>query len=598
MGRPQDDLHINKPDNLPTGTIDYQRINKPIVSVNTILLLLLLLTTVLYARTLHYSFVSDDWSQIVFNQRIQSWHNFPDLFARHLWAQQLSAAHGNYYRPLLLVWMLVNYAMVGPNAAGWHATSLVLQLLAGLLVWRTALAITGDFRAAIVATAIFLLHPLAVESTVCISDANDPLCLIFLLTSFLVFLNRQRWRAWMACTISLMLYALALLTKEIAVGFCAVIFIYEVLYRAAGAREHSRRRALQAAAPYAGVAILYLAVRRLAIGTTIVQATPAASVSTFFLTLPSVLWTYLHHFFVPVNLAIYYDTPYVQHAGSRQFLLPIVAIVAVGGVLYMSWRRTRSRALLLGLAWSLLMLAAPLYGTAYFGKLGLVHDRYFYPALAGIGISVGAVVGPYLRRRPVAIAAAALAITLVVLSFQQQVYWKDNEALFSRATEVAPNTAIPYLVMAGIRDSQGRTKEAATLAKHAFAIEPDALPSLTFAASMADRAGKTAEEEALLETAITRYPSRPEPHVMLAQLRFRQSRSEEAFAEFNKAVDLFPDNLNYRLDLARAYLGQNNVRSALAEYKSALAIAPQESGLRSLIDRLELREADDSAAGE
>src|SRR5215208_6705604 len=104
---------------------------------NTALIALLLLTTLLYARTLAFGFVYDDTSQIVVNPRIQSWHHLPSYFTQHLWAHNIPAANGNYYRPMLLVWLLLNYSLFGGTAMGWHVTSLLLQLAAGVMLFRT-----------------------------------------------------------------------------------------------------------------------------------------------------------------------------------------------------------------------------------------------------------------------------------------------------------------------------------------------------------------------------------------------------------------------------------------------------------------------------
>ena len=568
------------------------------ISPSTIFLLLLLFTTVLYARTLQYSFISDDFDQVVANTRIQSWHHLPSFFTRHLWAHMISASQGNYYRPMLLVWMLVNYTLFAGNSVGWHATSLLLQLLAGFLVWRTARALTSDNWVSIIAAAIFLLHPLAIESTVAIADANDPLCLVFLLASFLAFLklggktfprasNRSHWRPWLATLASLALFGLALLTKEIAIGFCGFIYLYAALYPCQSARWASWLSALRTAMPYAAVAALYLIVRRLVLGATVLCAEPVASVTTFLLTLPSVVWTYLRHFLLPANLALYYDTPYVLDASSQQFWKPTLALFIFTGLIYLAWRRTRSRVFLLGLGWGLLLMAPALYGIAFFDNIGLVHDRYFYPAMAGLGISTAVLIGPRARRKPAAVAVAVVTTVLCVLTFQQQPYWRDNEALFSRAVQVAPRSSNPLVALAGIRFSQGRTEEATALANKALSLDPDGFTNLMFSAFLADQRGDAAQAELYLATAIAVRPACAEPHVALAQLRFRQSRDEEGFTEFNKAIELYPNNINYRLDLAKAYLQRHDVPSAISQYKAALVIAPQESELRSAIARLE-----------
>ncbi len=556
-------------------------------SPTALVLLLLLLTTLLYARTVRYSFISDDYSQIVFNTRIQSWRALPEFFTQHLWAHELAPSQGNYYRPLLLVWMLLNYSLFGANPVGWHATSLLIQLAAGFLVWHTARALTDDNWVAIIAAAIFLLHPLAVESTVEISDANDPLCLCFLLAAFLLFLNRSHRRAWLSTAASVALFALALLTKETAIAFAGVVFVYALLFPPERLRGGALRGAMRACMPYAGVAVLYLMVRHFVIGATVLRARPVVSMTTFFLTLPSVAWTYVRHFFLPTKLAVFYDTPYVLHPEWRQFWLPTLILGCIAGLLVLGWKRTRSRVFVLGLSWTLLLLAPSLYGIAYFGNLGLVHNRYLYLPMAGICISAAVLVAPFLQSKRVAVAAAAILVTLGVLTFQQQSHWKDNEALYSQAVQVAPRSPYPWLALAEVRERQGRTAEAIELADKGLELDPNYFTGLLLRASLAEQVGDTAEAERALVTASAVRPGRPEPHVLLARLRFGQSRDAEGFAEFNKAVELFPNNLDYRLELGRTYLQHNDVPSAIAQYRAAQRIAPAEATLPRFIASLE-----------
>src|SRR5712671_5191142 len=81
-----------------------------------LLYLLLACGALLYARSLAYEFVYDDFGQIVTNPRITAWHYLPSYFTEQLWAGIQSAS---YYRPLLLVWMQLNHFLFSLNPFGW-----------------------------------------------------------------------------------------------------------------------------------------------------------------------------------------------------------------------------------------------------------------------------------------------------------------------------------------------------------------------------------------------------------------------------------------------------------------------------------------------
>ena len=79
-------------------------------------LLLLGLSLLIYAPTLAFDFVHDDWTQVVGNYRVQSWEYFPSYFTEHVWAHLFGVEQANYYRPLFLVWTLLKSCSTCPIA--------------------------------------------------------------------------------------------------------------------------------------------------------------------------------------------------------------------------------------------------------------------------------------------------------------------------------------------------------------------------------------------------------------------------------------------------------------------------------------------------
>src|SRR3954464_1722278 len=153
-----------------------------------LLILLLAGGALLYARSLAYNFVYDDFIQIVANPRVTSWTYAPSYFTEQLWA---GVQNASYYRPLLLVWMRLNNALFGFNPVGWHAASIALHLAATALAFLLARRILQDARAALLVAAIFLLHPLQVESVAWPSAANESLAAIFIFACYLFFLKSR-----------------------------------------------------------------------------------------------------------------------------------------------------------------------------------------------------------------------------------------------------------------------------------------------------------------------------------------------------------------------------------------------------------------------
>src|SRR5882672_7255768 len=90
-----------------------------------------------YAGTARFGFIYDDVFQIVQNPRLESWRFLPHYFTQHFWAHVPGAA-ANLYRPLFLVWLLLNNQVFGHEPAGWHLATVLLHVGATVLMYRVA----------------------------------------------------------------------------------------------------------------------------------------------------------------------------------------------------------------------------------------------------------------------------------------------------------------------------------------------------------------------------------------------------------------------------------------------------------------------------
>ena len=200
----------------------------PEVSQALLPILILTATLVVYLGTLQFEFVYDDLGQIVTNPLVHSWSYLPVYFRANVWAQ--SFVVGNYYRPIFMVWLLLNYTVFGLQPFFWHLTTVGLHVTATWLVFVLVERLTRDRRAAGIAALVFGLHPVHLEAVAWVSGLTEPLLAVFCIPAFLAYLNyreRERSPRWLA--ISLLLYTVALFTKETAVILPALIVAWELI---------------------------------------------------------------------------------------------------------------------------------------------------------------------------------------------------------------------------------------------------------------------------------------------------------------------------------------------------------------------------------
>ncbi len=136
---------------------------------------------------------------------------------------------------------------------------------------------------------------------------------------------------WVA---SFVLLASALLTKEMAVVFAALVGIYAWLHPAEGKTSFAKRTigAVIEAAPYAVITIGYTLLREHALLHTTGQFDPNHGMIDVARTLPLVLSIYLRQLLIPIGITGLYYTPYMTSAILSQLLLPalVLAVVVLG----------------------------------------------------------------------------------------------------------------------------------------------------------------------------------------------------------------------------------------------------------------------------
>ena len=185
-----------------------------------------------------------------------------------------------------------------------------------------------EYWTAALATLVFALHPIHIECVAWISASSDSMVTMFVALAFGSFLrtreldsvgslndvpgkNNARILAWRAA--SLFLLSCALLTKEMAVSFTALVAIYIWLYPGRNSKGWlaKSREVMIGIAPYAAVTLGYILLRRFALRGSAVRVDSIHGYRDMFMTLPYVLAFYLRQLILPVGMTGLYYTPYV-----------------------------------------------------------------------------------------------------------------------------------------------------------------------------------------------------------------------------------------------------------------------------------------------
>jgi len=315
-------------------------------------------------------------------------------------------------RPLTYLTFWFNLHTSGRDPVGYHALNLALHLGAVLLAYECLRRLIPT-RAALLAAAIFAVHPLQAESVDYIWGRSIVLAALLCLASLLAWLRGARWQAvaW---------FAAALLAKEEVAAFPLVLLLLD-------------RRAWR---PVAAMLALSLAAAvRVIFALSVTAGAPAgaqAGISPwhYFLAQGPAIWRYLRLLVIPWGFTV------DPEIAVPSVWLGLLAWMALAAVLILIRRHKAAPWFFAGL---LLLLPS----SSMFPAADLAADRRMYLAVLAFAACIALVI----RTRWI---PAAIVLALIAVSFARTQVWMSEASLWREAVERAPGKVRPKIHLARV----------------------------------------------------------------------------------------------------------------------------------------------------
>jgi tetratricopeptide (TPR) repeat protein len=384
--------------------------------------LLFLLGFLAYSNAILYPFVHDDIVFIQQNPNIASLSNFNTVAGQ---SSALSITN-SYWRPLLEIFYRLEYRFLGLNPHGYHFLNILLHVINSSLVFASLNTVFKRTGLALSVAIVFLLHPVQSEAVACISGISNLLFAFWGLLSFLFYCRGKR-------SVSLLFYALALLTKEQAVVFPFLIFFYEKCLVPPG---KAGNRA-QAWGGFLAITILYFFVRKLAVGTSMAPFWQhPQELWLRLLSIPRTVLMYCHILIWPNDLHYYRSIDILSPWPAATIkLLVLIAVVA----LILGFLKSIAKPLLFALGWFVITLLPTLNIIPIIHEYSYIaaFEHFLYLPVVGFFLYIFIVVSRFLPQDQEKSILMVLGLVLVCLgaTFEQNKYWRAEVPLFEQAVK-------------------------------------------------------------------------------------------------------------------------------------------------------------------
>jgi hypothetical protein len=500
-----------------------------------------------------------------------------------------------YYHPLPWLSHVLDYEIWGRNAAGHHATSVVVHALNAALVFGFLWTLLGAASLTTVerlvlawgTAVVFAIHPLQVESVAWISGRTQILCATFGIGCLWAYLlGAPRWAVWG-------LYALALLCKPMAVSlpFAMLAMDYFPLerHKQLGWRRLLVEKAVMIAL---AVAIGLATTASESRGNGLMVSLGTISLSDRMFLMFQSLSFYPWKLVWPAHLLPFYPLYpglSLEQGPVLAAVLGVVAITAVAAV-------ERQRIPMLAAGWgAYAIFILPVSGLVQTGPQ-TVASRYAYLAMLPLLLVAGGAVvwvwrfiarAIHHERRWATMARVGVAGLLLceacVFGMDTRSLipvWHDDVTLWRFPDSLVANRALMMTLL-----NESKFGEALQYARRDVEIAPEVPETHNNLGFVLNRLGRVEQAIGEYERAVGIDPNYAEGQSNLGTALVRIGKYEEAVAHYQQSLRVKPGLAETHYDLAVALIKLGRKTEAIGELKRALALRPDFTPARDVLAR-------------
>jgi len=421
--------------------------------------------------------------------------------------------------------------------------------------------------------AVFLLHPVQAEAVAYIAGRSDGLCTLLWLGAFAVFLYRgEQAISWGRAAAVVGLFGLAMLTKEQAIAFPALLLLTDYWWNPGfsfeGIRKNWKLYSVMAVGAIAGVAIFL---------PTILNAPSAgAGLKSFtwyqyFFTQCRALFLYPREFLWPANLTLDWDFPISATILDHGAIVGLVALLALVGA---AWYFRRPYPLASYGFLVYLVLMAP---TSSILKIqDPVAERRLYGSMIGLLLILAEIAVRFCLSKRVTLktfATAGLVIVLVLagVARARASLWSDEIALWRDTVSKSPNKYRLHFHLAMAYYDMQRPDLAIPEFEACARIQPPDYNLLVDWGLSYDALGRFDEALARLKQAAA-LDRTAHVYTQIAKVYATHSQPSEALDALNTAQNIDGSNPTIYLYRGNVYFNTGQYSAAAEQYEHCLKL--------------------------
>lgn len=470
-----------------------------------------------------------------------------------------------YYRPILSISFIIDANIGGRDPSVYHRTNVIIHLVGSLLVFFTLLKLGYSHIVSCLFSLFFTLHPILTPAVSWIPGRNDSLITVFILLSFISFINFLASNKTYHFILHVLFFALSLFTKEIAVFFPAICILFIWLYRREKLISNIN---LLLISSWIMIVVVWFFMRSSAAVN--VENPDTIGLNAFLKNYPTVA-ALIGKIFLPIKMIVLSKFENFSIISGIVFMLLLTALI-------ISLKNLDKTKAYFGASWFFLFILPSLLI-----RIANVEDffdyaehRAYLPLLGIIIIIVEIFRVPKINlKKPIPIAIGSIILIAFALrSYSYKNKFENRKTFWTHAVEVNQNKSKGYLSLGKVYFLENELDKAESLYKKSIELNPNN-PNLYLdlsAVYLRRKKFETAEEYA--KKALSLDSQNSSAQYYLGESYKGRHQIKKALQAYEKACERNDEFPFWFVELGNAYYRTSQPEKAILAYKKALALSP------------------------
>ncbi|MBI3585340.1 MAG: tetratricopeptide repeat protein [Nitrospinae bacterium] len=389
-------------------------------------------------------------------------------------------------------------------------------------------------------------------------------------------------------------YLLALLSKEMAITFPLILFLYQLIsplpsilsLSKDGERDRVRGKELGSILfnpyniGYILITLFYLYLRFFLFHNPVEENISAWSFSERLMTIPYLILKYLLLLIAHVSLSADYVITPINSVISLKFIIPVIVImfIIMLPLIFNLQSSIFNRQSAFGILFLLLTLL-PVYNVIPIANP--FAERYLYLPSVGFVIIIFSIIQSVNIKQegkkfyiPISMIIIISIYSLAVVN--RNVIWRDELSLWSDVVSKSPDKASGHNNLGNDYRNQGQLDEAIKEYLIAIRIKPDFAGAYNNLGVAYAKQGRLSEAIQEYQASLRINPNDAGVHNNLGVAYDMQGRINEAIDEYQVAIRINPDYVEAYYNLGNAYVKQGRIDEARKEFETVLRLKPDD----------------------